>query len=254
MKPLRPYSESEMAILKKITKPDVTVEVIVPKEIDAEKFWEVLSITCQAYMKAEAQTSVLFPLLGRLLLVAKQNPESYKAKFETYEELIAAVGEKFGVGRTTCFEARRLADKWGPAELEMHTYADIGRVKFKFLGSIVPSDAVSQGWVKGLLKKAGELTLKELREYCEDKGYAEKGSTGASIIMACSKRMLKDWRKFCKTPEVQAYCGTDDPAEILDHLMQECESEWLSAGAEKVKEAAKVAKQEEKAAKADAAD
>jgi len=244
--PFKPLDDSERKTLSKLTKPDVTVEILIPSDISADDYWETLGTYCHALGKSMAQTEFIMPVLGKLLLVAKDHPEIYKDKgLKTYEDFLGSIKEKFGVERSTCFEARKLAERWGDGELK--DFAAIGRVKFQLINKLVPKGDEGKPNVKKLLEAAKGMSVEEFKDHLSKKGLMTRSeSTGASINIQTSKRVYKDWQKFITTPEVVAKVGSEQPDKILDAMMQECLGEWINQGAEILKTQA----EEEQAASA----
>ena len=259
IQPFKPLADEDKKMLATFTKPDVAIiDLDIPeKDIDSAKYWDTLSAVCRQISKSSAQQDALMPILGRLLSIAKNHPdETFKAKkFETYEEFQAALGEKFGVGRSTCAESKHLFERWGAEQLK--DFYMIGRVSFRLLNKAIAPGDESKAYAKKALKKAAECTTEELKTWLEEQNLLGKDETvGATFTVKTSKKRFKEFTRFFESEEVCAYVGSSDKDKILESMIAECEGEWQIRGTEilkeqkKAKEAAEETKEEEQTANA----
>src|SRR5574337_273784 len=126
-------TDEEIKALGKIARPGTTIDVVIPEDIDGETLWFDISITAKELARSNAKVELLKPVLGKLLLVAQRNPGTWNNKFETYEALIDAVENQFGVGRSTCYEVRKMVEKWEPAKLDIATFGEVPRISWRLL-------------------------------------------------------------------------------------------------------------------------
>lgn len=241
-------TDEEQQFIAAMTKPGAQVDVVVPQEIDAKQWKSNTSLVCRVLIRAEMQAQTMMPVLGRLLVIARSTPEITEG-YESFENFLKTeVYEKYGVGRSTCFEAMQMC-RW--TGLTMGQFEAIGRRNFRLLNQAVPKGDEGERWAKGLLAKASELSESELQDYCEDKGYFEKGETvGSFLKIGVSKAALKRINKWFNDPEVIAAAGSENPADILEAMVAECEVEWRHRGAEIIKENAEAEKANEPEAEA----
>jgi len=228
------FTDEEQQLIAAMSKPGAQVEVVFPAEIDAKQWKSSTSLACRVLVRAQLQEQAMMPVLGRLLVIAKTTPAITEGH-ESFESFMAAeVYGKYGVGRSTCFEAMQMC-RW--PGLTIAQFEAIGRRNFKLLNQAVPKGDENEKWAKNLLAKAAEMTEPELEEYCEEKNYLEKGEAqGAHVKFGCSKAALKRITKWFKDPEIVAAAGTENPADIFEAMMAECESEWRHRGAAIIKE------------------
>ncbi len=238
--PFSPTTEQEKKLLTRIVRPDMTVGMAIPDKIDATQYWDTLETVGHQIGKSMAQTQVLLPVLGRLLKIAKDDPENtYKAKgIKSQEKFLDLIEKEFGVSRQTCFEARMLYQRWG--DVATRDFAAIGRVNFQILNKAIARGEETQPHALKLIEAAKKSESVEAFEaLVVKKGLLERGEAkGASINIQTSKKIARQWKKFYETPEIQAVVGSERPDRILEAMMQECEAEWLNQGGEKLKEQA----------------
>lgn len=238
----KPFTQKEKDLLKELTRPEATIEVTVADNITPEEWMQVADVTCRALMRAQRQEQALMPVFGRLLLIAKEHPEIWQGnRYDGFENFITAtVREKWGIGRSTCYEAMRLASRF--PEMEVVEYQDIGRLNMRILDRAIPKGEEKKKFAKDLLAKAKELTTSEFREYCEERLYLDPGETqGTYIRMPSSMTTAKLWAAFISDPRIQAVCKTAKPDRILKHMMEECRGEWNAAGQDLLDHQAEVA-------------
>lgn len=226
------YSSKEKSIIKELTQ-GATVDVVIPDNIDVAEFDVALSAVCKVIVRAEMQKESLIPVLGRLLYIASTHPETFKETYETFEALVASVGQRFGIGRSTCFEAKGFWERWS-AVLPPEEYKTVGRVKLKMISGAVDKGKESQKSAAAAIQYAKEHTADELEEYLEEKFAVEKGSTtGAILKLASNKKQNKLFIKWFEDPRVAAFVGSDDMADILVAMIEYCSSEFFNQGQEK---------------------
>jgi hypothetical protein len=228
------YTDKEVALMKEIEKNPTGIEVVIPDTISADEFDVALSAVCKVIVRAQLQTESLMPVLGRLLFIASKNPELYSKKFESFGDFRESIQERFGVGRSTCFEAQAFCERWS-AIIPADQFKEIGRVKMNLISKAVAKGKEGLKKSVALIEAAKEMTIKELGAFCEKEGYFDAGSTtGSYIKFECNKAQQKRSGKFYDDPRVHAVCGTDDQATIHDMMIQECSNEWFMAGQEKI--------------------
>ncbi len=225
----RPLNAREKKLLAELTTAGATVEVVIPETITVDDWIEATSVTCRGIYRARTQEQMLLPVLGRLLLIAKANPETIMEGFETFEDFLKErIYKKFGVGRSTAFEAMQICRFSG---IPIEDYQKIGRTGFQVLNKAIPPGDEGRAWAKKLIDKAKELPVAELKALAVEKGYIESANEveGAYVEIPCSKATLKKWETIISDPRVQSVCGSGKADTILKHMMEECSS-WLAEG------------------------
>ena len=222
-------TEKEMKFLAETAKEGVTLEKLIPDDMDPGDLLGNMDIVCRGLARADTVTNGLIPVLGRMLAVAKSNPAVMeKAGVDTWDKFLEEkVYPYFQRGRSTAFFALRLAKRW--PSLDTQTYTAVSRRGFQILMKAIPEKQTTEKWAKDLVKKAAKVSVDALEQHCEEQGYLTHGSvTGAVIRVATNKATARKWEKFCKDKNIQAYCKSDQPDVILNQLMEECEIEWLA--------------------------
>jgi hypothetical protein len=242
-------TDEEQQMITAMTKPGAVIDVVVPAEIDPKQWKSNTSLVCRVLIRAQMQEQVMMPVLGRLLVIAKNTPTIIEGH-ESFEAFLKSeIYEKYGVSRTTCFESIQMC-RW--EGLTISQFEAIGRRNFRLLNQAVPKGDEKEKWAKALLAKASELTEEELEEYCEEKGYFAKGEAqGAHFKFACNKRQLKDAKKWYDDPRVHAAVGSESPADIHDAMIAECSAEWFNRG-QKILDERKAAEEADEKRTADA--
>jgi hypothetical protein len=232
----KPFTEKEKKFMIELSKSkDATIEVIIPTDIDPKEWDFSTSMVCRALYRAETQESTLKPILGRLLLIAKENPAIYaESGCETFDAFLEKeITGKWGFKRASCYEFIRNAEFSIRAKLTSDDLKEIGRVKMRTLTKLIPKGKEGQKRSLEVIEKAKELPIAEFEEWAEKKHHVDRGSaSGAYIKIPCNKAILKRWEKFSANADVQAVCKSGNPGEILDCMMAECKSSWLTTEAD----------------------
>jgi hypothetical protein len=230
------YTGKEKSLIKELTKAGAAVDVVIPDTIEAADFEIALGAVCKVISRAEMQKEGLIPVLGRLLFVASEHLEALG--YETFDSLVASISMRFGVGRSTCFEAKGYWKRWSEV-LAPEDYRAVGRVKLKMLSQAVDAGKEGQKRASAAVEFAKAHTANELEEYLDKEFHVTPGSaTGAVLKIASSKAANKRIIKWFEDERVHAYCGTDDLADILEAMIGECQGEWQIAGQQKLDEMA----------------
>jgi hypothetical protein len=225
------YSAKEKNLIKEITKSGSAVDVVIPDTIESADFEVALGAVCKVISRAEMQKEGLIPVLGRLLFVASEHLEALG--YETFDALVDSISSRFGVGRSTCFEAKGYWKRWA-GFLPPEEYRAVGRVKLKMLSHAIDSGKEGQKRSSAAVEFAKEHTANELEEYLEKEFAVEKGSTtGAFLKIASSKKQNKIFIKWFEDARVAAFCESDDMADILEAMIEYCSSEFFNQGQEK---------------------
>ena len=238
--PWAPMSDTYKTALAKMAKPDLSIEVIVPDEIAPGEIWKNIEIVCRGLRRTQANAQAFIAVLGRLLMIARENPDSYKEKgYETYEDLLGGIEKQFGVSRSTCYNARLLVERWGSVIPTIGDFDAVGPQKFRIINRIVAKGDEKKKSSMALLAQAKVMTLEEFKAHLDKKGVLSSDeSHGFTIEIPTTRAISREWKAFCNNPEIQAWVGTDNPGGILESLMSECKNEWLVRGREKLTEKA----------------
>ena len=82
---------AEQTFIQGLIDPTTSIEAVVPAEVNPESFWHGLTICCRAMKLMRRMVERLRPVIGRMLVVAQQNPEVYQQKgYRTYEDFLTS--------------------------------------------------------------------------------------------------------------------------------------------------------------------
>ena len=222
-------SPADQKLLQDLVRSTSVTEAI-PDDIKAEDFHDATRVVCMGIARSQLITDGLMPFLGRLLSVAKERPELWNKKYEKHEDYLSSLTQTYGVGRTTLFDARKLYSRWGKV-LEPSRFEAIGRVSLMVITRAVPRGDEGKATARKLLDIGESKTVRELVDYCVDKGYLEKGeAAGGSFSFPCNQKQAKIFHKFFGDDRVHAYCESSHAADILEHMVEECIQEWIEKG------------------------
>jgi len=234
----KPFTAREKELVQAMTRANVTIDVVIPETINPKDWLLAASVTCRVLLRAQLQEQGLMPVLGRLLLIAKENPAIYTENgFEGFEAFIQAeIRDKWGVSRSTCYEAMRQAEFSVKAKLDASDIKEIGRVNMREVIKAIPQGEETKKSNAVIFEKAKTLPTSEFREWLVEKQLIERGETqGAFIRIPTNKAIERRWKKFIENPDVQAVSGSGNPGKILDRMMEECLTEWVTKSGEREK-------------------
>jgi len=218
--------QDQVEILRAALDSQGRLEVIVPREMTIEDLYNQTAACCIAQRELQNGLDKLRPIIGRLLLLMKNNPESYQAKgFRTFEDFLRLeVGGNWGVGRSTAYECIRQVEKW--PDLDIDTYLKIGPSKFAVINKF--SDQ-SHSDHKRVLEKAKTCTLTRLREWAETTGRVNKGETvPAMVVIPTTLETKRCWEELIHNRQCIEACGSEAPGVILQHMIEEFSSVWMA--------------------------
>ena len=232
-------TRQESQLIQALIKPDAQIQVIIPVDIKAAEWVSAFDATCKAIDLTFNKQGVLFPVLGRLLAVAKKNPETFKSLgYEFYDDFLErAIRQKFDWGRSSSYAAVSMVERW--PDLSNQEYLDIGPAKFAVLAKAIPKGDEQKSAGRKLLAAAKTSTVAELKALTVQHGLSEEGEhDGAVFQITCNKSQLRVFCEFFGDPDIHAVCQTTDKAIILELAIGEVTAEWKNSakGAEKVVE------------------
>jgi hypothetical protein len=240
------WTPEEEDLVKELTRPRAQIDVLIPNDMDSDKFELALSAVSRVIVKATMQREAMFPVLGRLLLVASLNPELWNKKFERFEDFRLSLADRFGLGRQTSYDALNYARRWAGV-LPPSDYVSVGRRKLKMISQSIGVGDEGKATARKLLEFAKENTEAALGEKLDKDLHVSRGSNeGAYFKFPCSKKQQKLFDQWFADPRVQAVCGSERVADILEHMQEECTVEWITRGEQMIEAAAEAAQQSEK--------
>jgi len=224
---LVPADESERQIVEAALAAEGRLEVVVPLTTTPEDLYNQTAAICKAISRMEAGITKLQPIMGRALLLIKNNPEVYRAAgCRTFDDFIRArVVEEWGVSRTTAYNSIRTVTIH--PNLEIERFQRIGSSKFFILNKV--ADHTSTGTYNRLLQAAENMNLRDFREYVEQNGQISPGETiPAVIVIHATQEIKQQWDNMVQNLRVQRVCDSQNPAVILQHMMEESLGSWLA--------------------------
>lgn len=213
---------SEPDIVKRLINEDASVTL--PDNIDVDSYWRFLSAASQTSTILNILSLRLRPAIGRMFLLASQNPELYTARgYKTFEEFIVDVCEKkLGISRALGFQAKKIMKAF-PA-ISGERFQNIGIANLLVAEQF--TDATQPSCEKHL-QQAEEMSHDEFVTYAEQGGWIVPGSAEWTTIHVKATREIADaWEAFAADPKVQSVCGKE-PFQILTHLLEEGSTIWL---------------------------
>lgn len=211
------FTAKDKKLLAELTAPGAKIDVVVPDSIDPKEWHAAADVVSRAYVRANKQQEALYPVLARLLLVAKTNSEIWQDGYEKFDDFLKAEFEaRFDIARSSCYEAINWAERFGEI-VPTEQFPAIGRLKARIISKAVPRGEEKKATAKKLLAMAPTVTAAELEEHIEENLHIEKGSArGAMLKVLCSKAQLKRFDRFFESAENQGYAETDNRAEMLE--------------------------------------
>ena len=222
----RKVTPEEIKLLSELTKPNAKIEVSVSGEITLKDWKDTTGVVCRALVRAQMQGQKLFPVLGRLLVIAEENTAIWEG-YESFKKFLAAeIEEKFGISVSSAYETLHVAKRL--PHLQVGQVESIPRRNMRVYLQAVPVGSEKNKESVALMEKAAELPEKEFREHCENLKLIEKGETaGEYVKYGTNKARGKKIRAWYADPRVQAKCGSAREDIITEFMIAEC-SAWLT--------------------------
>ena len=236
------FSPEETKLLEELTRPGAKIEVTVPGEIDFKEWIKTTNVVCRGLLRAQIQGQKLFPVLGRLLVIAEDHPEIWESHKSFKQFMQTEIQEKFGISPASCYESMQMARRL--PHLELAQIESVPRRNMRVFLQVVPSGDEKTSTAKALLVKAAELSEADFREHCEKKNLIEQGQTqGQFIKFGTNKARGKKIEQWFTDPRVQAKAQSERWDVIMELMIAECAGEWLATPLieEAIKEAQEVA-------------
>jgi hypothetical protein len=228
----------ELRLLSEIMNPDSRIQVLESVGEDANRYWQQLSVCCQAMNRLNEARDKIRPIIGKLLLIAQKNPSLYRELgYGTFDQFLSeGVCGSLGLSRTDAYNAKRVASKF--PSLTPEAVAEIGPVKLDILCRALPSEDDSRFEKAVALAKA--LPVEEFKnKFLRTKDEIDS-VTRSTIAIRTTKEIAGQWKEFVNRDEVIAVCGTRDHGVILQCMMQECLSTWVAIYNQKAESASVV--------------
>jgi len=171
----------------------------------------------------------LKPILGRLLVVVRDNPDVYKRHgFLSYDDFLRGIRTRYGISRSEAFACRKVAENF--PSLSISEFEDIGISKMYSLASVTREGDRD---CAVLLEKAKDhsVTRDQLRSFAAELKNIERGDLDRTeITISVSKTTARRWQQFHESPMIRAYTEADTPGAVFERMLEECGLEWTAQG------------------------
>ena len=158
--PVIDISGEDSNVLTGILLNDEEASVILPDHIGPEAVHGILLAASRAVGAMRRATAKLFPVIGRLLCLARDQPETWQERgYKSYDSYITSeVVPSIGMSRAQLLAIRRIYETW--PSLPLSTYEQLGSERLKILSSISRQSDPSSG---EMLERALSSPVKEFR-------------------------------------------------------------------------------------------
>jgi hypothetical protein len=214
----------EMEIVQALTSKRGEISLVIPDKMDPKLIHESLKALLKGIDDVEGRVSKCRPLIGRLMILAKDNPATYEdLGYENYEDYkTKELAPLTGYSRSTLGDCKQLIEKW--PNLTMDQYAACRTSKLLLIGRWTNQNEAGH---KKYLEWCETKTYDEIKQLAIDKGLLGEGeSEGGSLIVTGSKAMIKRIKSFLVDDRAIAYFETNNPAAMIEKAFQESSSEW----------------------------
>ena len=221
----------EAALLQELTKPGAKIEVAVSGDVSLKDWNKTTSVVCRGLLRAQLQEQALLPVLGRLLVIARDNTDIWSGYASFKQVLTDHVRKEFGIGTSSAYYAMQMADRL--PHLKISQVEAIPRRNMEIALQTIARGDEKKPYAAKILEKASTATEKELRAFCETQTNIPPSATvGAFVKIGCSleKKLLIE--TFLSNPDYQSYCGTANQADMLIRAIEEATTEWITQNTE----------------------
>ena len=236
-------TKPEQALLRELIDSRNQIDVIFPSQMDPVAYYESLSVCCRALRHAEGIVNRIRPLIGRLMLIARDNPHLYTDKgYKNYTDFVNRyVVQTFGICASDAWDVCGMVKDF-PLSLEEFEHLNRASLKILRRAGVKGSDSDAAVW----LERAKTMSKMELRSSLIQAGRTNNGAINAgTVIVYCSLETQELWKEFSSNSKVKALFGPSEN-EILHNIIAEAVSSMPSdADFENFKQSTKEAKLEQ---------
>ena len=224
----RSYSHlnaEEHALIRELLRPGASIDAAIPDDADPQTLWRTRDACVRGLALLETRICRLKPIIGRILTMFERKPSLYKELgYNTFGDFMQrGVYAILKLHTTSAYEARMLAKDW--PQLTPDRYAKIGPKNLNILSKFATGKDSN---AEMLLEAAERMTVKELKEYVEQRGFIEPGETTHAIItIHTNQDVLSYFKEVFNDGRVHSVVGSKDHGVILKSMMQECHGEWI---------------------------
>lgn len=217
-------ADGQIDILRDMLRSDAAPQAILPEGCNAQHFWDRLDVLSKALSGAKILEIRLRPLLGRILLLAQQNPEYYTSRgFRSFDKFVESL-RIFGIKRSTAYHAKNTAERMPsltPSEFEA-IGVEKANVLVRFTDDSKPS-------FREHYERALSMSVDDFTRDAEKRGLINPGEADQGVIKIYTTQEIKEhWDDFASGILAQNKCTTADHGVILLHTIQEASSSWAN--------------------------
>jgi len=231
------FTEQEQQVWQALVISERSPLETIPEDLSAENVWLYLNVVCKGLTRAQQAVSRLKPFFGRILLLVQKHPHLYEQHgYKTFSDFITSgVPALFGISRPEAWNCIRVAEQIN--FLPSGKMEELGFSKLNLLAKAIKNSTQDGMAIEMVQKKRdewvaiaeGNITVKQFGEIIATKQQGNDGENETvALILYVSTDVKKRWHDFVRTPEIQAYCGSESEGAILSRLMDECELEWTT--------------------------
>lgn len=221
---IHPMSEEDQKILADMCSPEAATKTAVGHGQSPDTILRELYIATRAASWLERRRDWLIHVIGNRLSIIKNTPEIYHSiGYKSFDHFVRKhVVESLGMSRTTLRDAMVIYECF--PNVPAADVAEVGIVKMKLLTKATNS---TQPGHKDLIESAKTMTHSQLlQRLCQDKGLRAGDVLRDVVAIPCTKSQRHMWDQFLANPQVVAYCQSEDPGNIFEHMMAEVMGEW----------------------------
>lgn len=216
-------TKSEHLAIKSMIEDGLRLDVAIPADITFEQWTAKMSMCCRAVGKLDDMLRRLKPLIGRLINLASERPEIYKAAgCRIFSDFVNEyVPANFPISKTDAWAYRALVRDHPTLTMERFAAINPSRLKVLSGGGVVGPNSDSEEWYA----KAQKMTVVELREEVARKGLSTVDEqTPATVTIYTTVDVARLWNDWRNSSKVRAVFGPSD-SEILKNTIAEA---WTS--------------------------
>lgn len=190
---------------------------VLPDDMKGDDVWKILTACTKSLVVYRKSISTLKPVIGRLLVIAQNNPTIYRERgYVTFDDFCSrGLYELLGVPRSEAYQAKRLVEKWPSLSME-----DFQRVSYSKLIEISKFTSESEVDSNKWLEAAQTNTLDGLRDQiAQKKGIPREDLDMVTVTVVVSKKDRDFWNEVSKSPKVHGVVGSESAGRIFMNAM-----------------------------------
>ena len=227
--------QQDQELLKSLLRPGAVIEAVIPENASPQDLWRTLGACSRGINLLESRMCRLKPIIGRILLIFERKPSLYMdLGYQTYSEFMTkGVHGALGLHRTSAYEGKLVARDWPQITPDRYS-SKLGPKKINILSKFMKG---SNSNAEMMLKTAERMTVPELRQYTEQRGFINPGETvPQTITIHTNLAIYQRFKQVFNDNRVHSVVGYKQHDKILEAMMNECFAEWVSQYEEKERE------------------